>query len=241
MKRFLLLILFFPLMLAGQHKRRPKPVYTLQQRHKIDSLKIQLKKDSLDIYGFKRIRPYINYHERNSIENNKIINFYGPQVGTWLFERHIVGIGAYFSTHNTRKPFQVIDDNLDATKKIDIKYMTVFYQYVLIQKRFFELHLPFEIGRGILKSEYRNTDNEVYKHTSNPFTIGAAGTQFIFKPLRWVGLSAILGYRKAEEKIIDGFFYAVGIWIGFKPLLMDVSYYHKRKEFRKQRKLILKP
>lgn len=206
----------------------------------IDSLTLQLKQDSIEIYSFKKIRPYLNYHERNSIENPKTINFFGPQMGVVLFENHILGFGWYHSSPNTKKPNEVTDENNVVTREINIKYLTFFYQYILVRKRFIELHFPFEIGRGLLHSAYRDNNNELYKTTTNYFTIAGAGTQVILKPVKWIGLSLNLGYRLATESIINGSYYSVGVWIGFKPVMTDVTYYLiKRKKYRREIKKLI--
>lgn len=202
----------------------------------LDSLANELREDSIKIYGFRKLRPYLNYHERNSIENPKIVNFFGPQIGVVLFERHITGLGIYFSTRNTKKPYPTYDNNAFVDKRINIKYITAFYQYVLIRKKYYELHLPFEVGRGTLHSEYIQHNN-LYRKTEDYFTIAAVGTQLILKPIKWMGISTILGYRAASQKIIDGAFYAVGIWVGFKPITTDVNYYLKRRKYKKNLQL----
>ncbi|MGZ4099941.1 MAG: hypothetical protein ACXVNM_13730 [Bacteroidia bacterium] len=225
-KLFFFILISFPLVGLSQ-------LSLYEQRHK-DSLRLKFQKDSTIIFGFKKIRPYINYHERNSIENPKTINFYGPQAGLLLFERHITGAGVYFSTANTKKPFESFDGNNPVIKRIDIKYFTVFYQYILLQYRYLEFHLPFEVGHGNIKTNYSDLDDKYYKTTKNNFTIASAGGQLILKPIRWLGFSAIYGYRIADEKIINGFYYAFGIWIGFKPLLIDINYFYTRKKYLKE-------
>jgi hypothetical protein len=143
-----------------------------------------------------------------------------------------VGFGFYFSTKNTKKPFPVYDNNAFADKRLDIKYITTFYQYILVRKRYYELHLPLEIGLGQMQSDFIYNGRQ-YKSLTDNFTIGAAGAQFIIKPVRWAGISTILGYRAATQKVIDGAFYAVGIWVGFKPITTDANYYMKRRKYRK--------
>jgi hypothetical protein len=232
MSRVFFLIFIFSFFTHGAQ------VNDARQRH-IDSLTLQFKKDSARIYGFKKIRPFLNYHERNSIENPKIINFFGPQLGVLLHERHFTGVGIYFSSPNTKKPFKAIDQNMPAIKRINITYMTAFYQYILLQYRYLEFHIPLEVGSGIIKARYSTPDDHFYKATRSNFLIGAAGAQLILKPLKWAGFSFIYGYRIAQVQVISGYFYAVGIWIGFKPLIMDVKYLMRKKKYRKEVQSVL--
>lgn len=205
---------------------------TAKRQKQLDSLTLKFTQDSIDIFGFKKIRPYFNYQERNSIKNPKIINFSGPQIGVMLFERHITGFSFYFSSNNTKKPFETEDNNLPVSKSINIKYLTFFYQYILIKKRYYEVHLPVEVGRGILHAGYKNQEGHLYKTTDAYFTLGGFGGQLILKPIKWLGISGIYGYRIASENIISGFYYAFGVWIGFKPLITEIHYIIKRKKYR---------
>lgn len=211
------------LLLSAQNPNRQK---------QLDSLTKKFKQDSIDIFAFKKIRPFLNYHERNSIKNPKTVNFFGPQLGVMLFERHIVGFGFYFSSKNTKKPYETYDNNAFASKSINIKYLTFFYQYILIKKRYLEVHLPFEVGRGILHAGYKNQADHLYKTTDTYFTLAGFGGQVIIKPIKWLGISGIYGYRVATEQIISGFYYAIGVWVGFKPLTTEINYIIKRKKYR---------
>lgn len=208
------------------------------KQQQIDTLNARFRKDSAEIFGFKKIRPFVNYHERNSIGNPKIVNFFGPQIGMLVKERHITGFGIYFSSPNTKKPVHVIDETADALKKINITYMTAFYQYILIQSRYVELHTPLETGYGVLKYTYSDLGGHTYKGGDHNFAMAAAGVQVIVKPLKWLGLSGICGYRAAQETVINGYFYAVGVWIGLKPLLMDIKYLQRKKTYRRDLKKV---
>ncbi|MCE3226507.1 MAG: hypothetical protein K0S32_1058 [Bacteroidetes bacterium] len=203
------------------------------KQKKIDSLTAQLRKDSVHIYRFRKIRPYLNYHERNSLGNPKIINFYGPQLGVVLYEKHIIGLGDYYSTPKTKLPYSTYDENMEVKRSIEIRYLTFFYQYILVNRRFFEVHLPVEFGYGNFHSSFINSSDFYYKNTVSKFNLGAAGLQFVFKPVKWIGISSNLGYRTASERIIEGYYYSIGVWVGFKPISTDVNYYLiKRKKYK---------
>jgi len=201
---------------------------------KLDSLKQRLHNDSLHIYRFRKARPYLNYHERNSLSDIKTVNFYGLQLGVVLFERHIVGLGHYFSTKNTKKSFTVFENEFPVTKRINIQYTSLFYQYVLINKRFFEIHLPLEIANGNMHTRYIDSLNRVYLLTDQNLFISSCGVQLILKPVKWFGLSANIGYRTSSEKLVTGYYYALGLWIGFKPVKTDLHYYLFKKRRYKE-------
>lgn len=209
---------------------------------KIDSLTTELKNDSVYIYRFRKIRPYLNYHERNSVDHYPRVNFFGPQAGFVLYERHIVGFGAYFSTKKTKLPFEDMDVDKKIHRTIKITYGTLFYQYILIQKRFYEFHIPVEVGLGNYQSGYIDSTGFTYKNiNTNRFTMAGGGLLLLIKPFKWLGISNNFGYRVANESIINGFYYAIGVWIGLKPAACDIKYYlYKKKQYRKKVNSLLK-
>lgn len=211
------------------------------KRQKIDSLSFQLLSDSTNIYKFKPFRPYINYHERNSLSNPRTVNFFGPQIGILFRERHFMGIGTYFSSPNTRKPRNVWDGNREVTERLNMRYTSIFYQFVLLNYRFCELHLPFAAGLGDKRYSYSVPGQEPYKKGNEIFAIGEAGTQLILKPIPWLGISSVIGYRNSNEEVISGYFYAIGVWVGFRSIAQDVNYHiFKKPRYKRNVRRILK-
>jgi hypothetical protein len=64
--------------------------------------------------------------------------------------------------------------------------------------------------------------------------LGAA-TKIILKPVRWIGLSIMGGYRYVfEEKAnlnLDGAYYSFGVWVDIRQIYRDIKFYgfQKRK------------
>jgi len=245
---FFLIFIAFPFYILSQTdsikpKRKLGPdiiILNENQKQKIDSLYAQLRKDSAYIYRFRKIRPYSNYHERHSLYNEVLTNFYGPQLGVVLFERHIVGLGAYFSGKKTREPFESLDDNVKVIKNINVNYITCFYQYILVARRFYEFHLPVEIGAGTYMSSFKDSLNQTYRTLNTSYYETCAGFHAIFKPVRWIGLSSTIGYRITNEKSFNGYFYSFGVWVGLRHALNDARYYLvKRKRYKQNVKEII--
>lgn len=205
----------------------------LSKQQKIDSLKAQLQADSTYIYRFRKVRPYIKYTERNSIGNQHPVNFYGPQFGLVLFERHILGVGYYLSSKMTRKSYPVLDGNTEATEALDMRYGTFFYEYILLDKKYYEIHLPFEGGYGYYHAGYKNSNNELYRQENKTLLLGGCGLLFIAKPIRWIAVTSSLGVRTGNIKLVDGFYYAVGFRIMLRHLSNDIHYHLiKKKKYR---------
>ena len=75
---------------------------TPEQTKKKDSLTAQLKADSTHIYRFQKYRPYINLDQRNSFIRNQSININGLQLGVLINEKHVLGMGGYIITLNSK-------------------------------------------------------------------------------------------------------------------------------------------
>ena len=59
-----------------------------------------------------------------------------------------------------------------------------------------------------------------------------------YKPLRWIGLKAAVGYRKTlingiKGLSFDGFYYSIGLAIDFGEVLIGYKMYKLKKQYRK--------
>jgi hypothetical protein len=114
------------------------------KKFKIDSLNHKLRRDSLHTFRFKKLRPYANLDNRNSFIKNKPANFSGLQLGVIINEYHTFGFGIYSLNPNAKGGSQIKNNYQIA----NLKYTTFFYEYFLVNKKYLEIDLPFEIGFG---------------------------------------------------------------------------------------------
>jgi len=91
-----------------------------EQHRTIDSLTVQLKKDSAHIYRFQKLRPYLSIDNRNSFINNKPVNFKGIQFGVILHENQILALGFYAMSQNSKKPVSTKEGTIPAKKTISL-------------------------------------------------------------------------------------------------------------------------
>lgn len=62
-----------------------------------------------------------------------------------------MGFGAYEINQKANKEIYATDNqNNDVSIHIYLKYLTFFYQYRLVNQRFFEVDIPIELGAGNL-------------------------------------------------------------------------------------------
>ncbi len=199
---------------------------------KIDSLNHSLRRDSLHTFRFKKLRPYANIDNRNSFSLKHPTNLRGIQLGIIVNEYHTFGIGVYRLTRPS-KDKSLINRNYQIN---DLQFLTFFYEYFLLNKRYLEIDLPFELGFG--KYGAKRTDGMSFvndKSVVYGFIPIAAGAKFILKPVRWVGLSIMGGYRYVfEQKTnlnLNGAYFSSGVWVDIRQIYRDIKFYgfQKRK------------
>ena len=211
----------------------------LYKQHQVDSITAQFKKDSAHIYRFRKVRLFLNYQERNTINTPPTFNFFAPQVGIYFHEKYILGVCAYFSSTRTKKPYFATENNVERVTKNNINYFTLLCQRILYRERYFTLSIPVELGYGNFRSTYREPTGELYSEVNRPLYLFNIDLKATIKPFKWMGVSGSFGYRNTNEEVLDGVYYALGIWIGFKSMSNDINYLIKKKNYNKQVKKIL--
>ena len=224
---------------------------TVEQGKTLDSLKSKLHADSLRIFRFQKVRSYFAIDRRNSFIKNNAVQINGFQVGVLLFEKHTVGFGSYnINTHASRS-FREKEKSYPIDLALNVTYVTAFYQYTLIDKRYIEVDIPVELGYGSFQYTARDKMNDsvlqVRPH-GNILPMGA-GLNVVLKPFRWVGLSGTAGYRYVKDvgdnlqKVnvnFNGFYYSLGIWVDIRQIVRDMRYYIiKKPKYRKNVRTIL--
>lgn len=201
-----------------------------RKQQQIDALRTNLEKDSAYIYRFKTLRPYGNIDNRNSFLKNRASNFNGYQLGVIVNEYHTFGVGVYQLNRATRLSAPV----KSGYRLRNLMYTTAFYEYTLVNKTYFEMDLPFEIGYGRYRALFTDSADAIYSRAVAPWFVPlAAGVKFIGKPVRWIGLSLMVGYRYMVQEAsileLNNLYFPVGIWVDLRQVYRDVKYYGFRK------------
>jgi hypothetical protein len=208
------------------------------QRH--DSLVRELAIDSAHTYRPKNFRFILAYDSRLSYIRNAPVNFFGLQVGVSYKDVHTWGVGAYKISQSFNPTVRKREVNSRIiNEQLTLNYATVFYQYMLLNKKYLELDLPVETGYG--KAMILETDAAKGELISNRsfqiFPIGV-GLQAIVKPIKWVGITFLAGYRFVpvnDRRInFNGMYYSIGLWLDFRQVIRDIKFYGFQKpKFRK--------
>ncbi len=249
MRIFFVIILslfLFPGLFA-QSKKKKKKIPTRAEQRIIDSLSTKLQKDSLHLYRFQTVRPYLHIDNRKSRINKTPVNIRGIQVGIRLYERSTTGLGFYALSQNSRKPINTIDGTVSAKRSLAMNYFTFFYSYSFISTKNFELNLPVEIGLGKYRLTFSDSlSGVVYREEAGRIIPLGLGLQVILKPTRWIGFSLLLGYRAVAEKSLtqnfNGIYSSIGLTFDIRQIYRDTRYWgFTRRHYRKQVKAILYP
>ena len=212
---------------------------------KLDSLKNKLINDSIHTFRFKKIRPHIAIDNRNSFVQKAPINLRGFQIGIKLNEKHIIGIGYYRITPFSENAFITkIFNNDEAKQFLNMSYFTFFYKYKLLLKKYYEVNLGFETGVGNANVKLLDNNKVLLKGEKIRIYPFGTGVQFVIKPLRWIGLSSMGGYRLVNEGSLsynfNGWFYSFGVWLDLRQTYRDIKYYgFQKRKYRQEVKKVL--
>ena len=232
---FLFFSLFFITVCCGQNSVK---------QHKVDSLILKLKKDSAHIFRFRKVRPFFSLDNRNSFIKSAPVNVQGLQVGIVWKERHTLGFGVYFIKASSKQNLVKKGDantTVDVNRTLSLNYLTAFYQYSILDYRYFELELPLEFGLGgyeikLIDPKAPLGAPPLIDKKGGTLIIGG-GVGITIKPFRWIGLTGSAGYRNALDKDknvnFSGFYYQYGAWVDLGRTYRDIKYYWvKRKKCR---------
>ncbi len=216
------------------------------KQRKIDSLTLKFKTDSAHIFRFKVVRPFAAIDNRNSFIKDKPVNVKGFQLGVILKEKHTIGFGVYSLRNSSKQNISNKNDNKVPVKRsLSLKYMTLFYQYVIVDTRFFELDLPLEVGLGSYHVRSEDTiAHKILADQKGGTMITGGGVNIILKPFKWIGVSGTAGYRISLDKNpninFSGAYYSYGVWVDLRQIYRDVRYYgFTRKKYRRRVKTML--
>jgi hypothetical protein len=212
-----------------------------EKQHIKDSLTAQLKVDSTYIYRPQKYRPYINLDQRNSFIRNQSININGLQLGVLVNDRHVFGLGGYNITSSSKQQVKTkTDKNIPVNRTLDMDYGTFFYQYTILDKRFWEIDIQSEIGLGTYDFKYYDVNtNKLLADKSAGLLVGGIGPLLAFKPTKWIGIIGMVGYRFTSEKNstlnFNGFYYSYGAWFDIRQILRDYKFrYVKKRKYKQQ-------
>ena len=124
-------------------------------------------------------------------------------------------------------------------RHLKLQYGSINTEFIYLNKRFVSLGLPLEFGFGRNQLRYRTSVNDINYNTVRGFVslvdVGLSGT---FKPIRWVGIRGVVGYRKTIVNKIEGFrfdgvFISFGVAVNLWEISKDVRMFQLKKKYKR--------
>ncbi|MES2701664.1 MAG: hypothetical protein V4649_03445 [Bacteroidota bacterium] len=191
------------------------------------------------IYRFKPVHFLFSFDQRNTFLNTPEKNFVpfdlrGVKAGLMVNERHKMGIGVY----DLRTPDARIRNPAGPEANIQFRftYGTLFYEYLLLSNRWWDIGVPLEIGIGNYSVKSPDTSLHLGGAKIRAYPTGAA-VAIHFKPLRWFSVNGMGGYRYVMQRDmtvnLSHWFYAFGISVNTRHIVDDTRYRFKKRKYRR--------
>ena len=197
----------------------------------------QFEKDSLALTKVILIKPQFKFDNRLTFYGNQVLSINGFDAGVLLKEKLRFTIG-YYSLKDQLKAFNEVKENEKFGKLIKLNYGSLNMEIVYKDYRYLSFGMPLEVAAGVNTFQDKNiTTGEVLSTKSGALMFANFGLSATFKPMRFIGLKGIAGYRKVafnqvDDFNFDGFFTAIGLNLDIRTLITDYRMYKLKKRYR---------
>lgn len=200
--------------------------------------KKQFIKDSIEIMRQRVIRPQLRIDNRITLHRRQSLAMNGVDAGLLLKEKLRLTLG-YYTLNEDLNAYTTTVDGDETRRFIKMNYGSINTEYFYLNTRFISLGLPLDFGFGSTELNYRNlTSGEVYGRESGFIFLTDFGLSAIFKPIRWIGIKGVAGYRKflinpVKGFNFNGFFMSIGLNIDVREIIKDISMYKLKKKYKR--------
>ena len=198
----------------------------------------QFIKDSTYIMRVKLVRPQFRIDNRNIFVKNQVLTINGFDAGVLLKEKLRLTLG-YYSLNEMMSSYNKTVNNVDYMREIRLNYGSLNSEFIYKNTRFFSLGMPLEIGFGKNTLHYVNAAGERLEGSrSGALMVTDFGLSVTFKPIRWIGLKGLVGYRKTvfnqvKDFDFDGIFASIGLNVDIREIVKDVQMFRLKKKYKK--------
>ena len=191
-------------------------------------------RDSLEIIRPPVVRPQFRFDNRNIFFGGQTLFVGGYDAGVLLADKLRVTVG-YYSMKSDISTYKINIEGKQYERRLKLNYGTINTEFQYINRRFVSFGMPLEIGVGENSSRYKITPESMDFRTEKGIVVvtdfGLSGT---FKPIRWIGIRAVVGYRETvvnqvQDFRFDGLFTSVGLNIDFREITKDFKMYRLMK------------
>ncbi len=197
----------------------------------------QFVKDSLALTKVMLVKPQFKFDNRLTFFAGQVLSINGFDAGVLLKEKLRFTLG-YYSLKDQLKTFNEVKENEKFGKLIKLNYGSLNMEIVYKNLRYLSFGMPLEIAAGVNTFQDKNiTTGQVLSTKSGALMFANFGLSATFKPMRFIGLKGIIGYRKVvfnqvDDFNFDGFFTAIGLNIDMRTVITDIKMYKLKKRYR---------
>jgi hypothetical protein len=216
-----------------------QPVFAQKKQNKLSRKeKAQFIKDSTEIVRVRIVRPQLRLDNRNLFYKNQSINVSGIDAGVLLKDKLRLTVG-YYTLSNNLTSYEKIIDNEKYDRRLKLQYGSLNTEMVYKNTRYFSLGMPLEFGFGKNQLQYKHSvTEELYASESGFVILSDFGLSATFKPIRWIGLKGMIGYRKTlfnqvKDFRFDGLFTSVGLNVDIREIIKDMQLFRLKRKYKK--------
>lgn len=200
--------------------------------------KAQFRKDSIAIMKPKIARIQLRLDNKITFYKGESYNIQGFDAGVILKEKIRLTLG-YYTLNDELSGYARTSDGIYFDRHLKLQYGSLNMEFIYHNSRFFTLGVPLEFGFGENKLRYKTSPDALNRYTNKGFIslidFGLSGT---VKPIRWIGLRAVAGYRKTLFNKVpgsrfDGGFMSVGIAVNLREISKDVRMFLLKKKYKR--------
>lgn len=198
----------------------------------------QFIQDSLALTRVKLVRPQFRFDNRVTSSERQTLSITGIDIGVLLNEKLRVTLG-YYGMEDRLEAYDRVANNEEFGRLIRLKYGSLNTEFIYKDTRFISLGMPLEFGAGVNTFEEKNiTTGEVLSVETGGLLFVNFGMSATFKPMRFLGLKGMLGYRKVvfnqvQDFNFDGFFTSIGLNVDIHAIVSDVKMYRLMKKYNR--------
>lgn len=203
-----------------------------------DSLSEAFTRDSLSIMQIRRVRPQFRFDNRLTFYEGQSLAMNGFDAGVMLSDRLRVTLG-YYQLDERLNAYTVMRNEEEFSRSMRLNFGSLNTELIYKDARFYSLGMPLEVAAGLNAFKDRNeTTGEVTGTESGAILFVNFGISGTFKPMRFLGLKAMLGYRKTVFNQVknfnfDGFFTSVGLNVDVHEIVSDVRMFRLKKRYHR--------
>jgi len=220
--------------------------FSQSKQAKIDSLHAKFVADSAYLYRYKKYKFLLAIDTRNSFirtGDKTPVDVNGIQLGVIVDGKHNIGLGFYSISHIQKTTPVVGDNQKPLNVNLKLGYTTVFYEYMFVDTKRWEIGVLGEIGWGSYQTTVTDSAGKrdpTFKDTlQRGIALFGAGLDVSLKIWTWLGFNAMGGYRivggdEPNKVNFNGAFYSVGVQVHFGELRRMYRVGVKRRLYKSQ-------